>query len=318
MARRKKPSGGDITPENIVETREQKVAAIQKFTLFSDVFARVVFEDVMACEHVLQILTKNTRLRLRWVKTQVVLSKLDSHDAWLDVLAESMDGAVFAMEIQMRNNVDHPHRVRFYEAMIDSYFLEKGKPYRALPDVTLVYVGKKDFLNAGVASWSVEKYQSIVGEHSDNLHANMKAGTKSNECGNSVNRKRYEDGLHTQYVNAEIDDGSDIAKLMRYFLTADPEDMSQGALSQRVRFLKCDEKGRDRMCEVTDLFWRSGYVIGESKGERRGEYRGKQIGREQGIHLTKQAQEYFAKGETKQEIAKKLRISRKELALMLD
>ncbi len=76
------------------------------------------------------------------------------------------------------------------------------------------------------------------------------------------------------------------------------------------------------MCEVTDLFWRSGYVIGESKGERRGErrgeYRGKQIGREQGIHLTKQAQEYFAKGETKQEIAKKLRISQKELALMLD
>ena len=84
---------------------------------------------------------------------------------------------------------------------------------------------------------------------------------------------------------------------MQYFLTADPKDMSQGALSQRVRFLKRDEKGRDRMCEVTDLFWRSGFI--------------------KGIHLLKQVQALRAQGKTQQEIAKELQISQKDVALML-
>ena len=45
------------------------------------------------------------------------------------------------------------------------------------------------------------------------------------------------------YVNAEIDDGSETARLMSYFKTADPEDMSQGELSNRVHFLKYEEGG---------------------------------------------------------------------------
>lgn len=38
-------------------------------------------------------------------------------------------------------------------------------------------------------------------------------------------------------VNAEVDDGSEIAKLMKYFKISDPYDMSQGALSKRVHYL---------------------------------------------------------------------------------
>ena len=35
-------------------------------------------------------------------------------------------------------------------------------------------------------------------------------------------------------INAQVDDGSEVAALMRYFKTADPEDDSQGALSRRI------------------------------------------------------------------------------------
>ena len=37
--------------------------------------------------------------------------------------------------------------------------------------------------------------------------------------------------------NSEIDDGSEVAKLMDYFKTADPEDMSQGDLSARIHLM---------------------------------------------------------------------------------
>lgn len=290
-----------IRTDSVITTREQKIAAIQKFTLFSDTFARIVFEDVAACQYVLRILTGDRKLQLRWVKTQYVLSKLASHDAWLDVIGESASGAIYAMEIQNWDDVDHSHRVRFYESMIDSHFLEKGRTYDALPDVTLIYICRMDFLGSGVVSWSVEKYQGMQ-------------------------EKRYEDGLHTMYINAEIDDGSETAGLMQYFLTANPEDMNHGALSERVRFLKYTEKGWDRMCEVTDLFWRSGFVVGEEKGEkkgekkgeRKGERRGERRGMNRGIRLTKQALMFQAQGKTQQEIAKELNLSQKEVAMMLE
>ncbi|MCD8074701.1 MAG: hypothetical protein LUF27_06665 [Lachnospiraceae bacterium] len=48
-------------------------------------------------------------------------------------------------------------------------------------------------------------------------------------------------GSHVIYVNAEVDDGSEMAEMMKYFKTADPDDMSQGALSKRIQFLKRED-----------------------------------------------------------------------------
>lgn len=74
------------------------------------------------------------------------------------------------------------------------------------------------------------------------------------------NRKFLDFPLHknriykNKYINAAVNDGSQIAELMRYFKTADPNDSSQGVLSERVHFLKTDERGIEYMCEVTDQF----------------------------------------------------------------
>ena len=65
----------------------------------------------------------------------------------------------------------------------------------------------------------------------------------------------YEDGIHVLYVNAAVNDGTDTAKLMEYFKTTDPDDMSQGDLSRRVHFLKKEEGGYRVMCAVTEK-WR--------------------------------------------------------------
>ena len=72
------------------------------------------------------------------------------------------------------------------------------------------------------------------------------------------------------------------------------------------------------MCEVTDLFWRSGYVVGEEKGEKKGEKKGERRGMNRGIRLTKQALMLQAQGKTEQEIAKELNLSKREVAMMLE
>ncbi len=69
-------------------------------------------------------------------------------------------------------------------------------------------------------------------------------------------------------MNAAVDDGSETAKLMEYFKTTDPEDMSQGDLSKRVHFLKLEKGGQDEMCEVSEKWYREGEAQGEMKGKR--------------------------------------------------
>lgn len=87
-------------------------------------------------------------------------------------------------------------------------------------------------------------------------------------------KEHYEDEIHIRYVNAEIDDGSEIAELMKYFKTADPDDTSHGALAERVHFLKCEEKGLKIMCEVTDKFIQAGIKYGIEQGRKQGRKQG--------------------------------------------
>ena len=78
----------------------------------------------------------------------------------------------------------------------------------------------------------------------------------------------YEDGIHVLYVNAAVDDGTDTAKMMKYFKKADPEDMSQGDLSKRIHFLKREEGGFEVMCQITEKFLQEGRQEGRQEQAR--------------------------------------------------
>ena len=81
--------------------------------------------------------------------------------------------------------LDHARRTRFYAAMIDSECLEKGKDYHEMPDVHMIYISETDLWAAGKTLYKVEKKFE---------------GTQI----------PYDDGVYVTYVNAEIDDGSDV------------------------------------------------------------------------------------------------------------
>lgn len=229
-----------------VLTREERIREIQRFTLLSDVFMSVALEDIPSCEHVLRIFTGQKDLRLRSVKTQYSISKMVTKSARLDVLAEDIYGALYAVEVQRKASVDHARRVRFYSAMTDGSLLGRGEDYSVMPDRHIFYVSETDI-------WKVDRTVCHV--------------SKALTDGQEPCLKLYEDGSHVTYINAQVDDGSKVAALMRYFKTADPEDDSQGALSRRVRFLKGEEGGVERMCELTDMI--------EMRGENRGRQEGK-------------------------------------------
>ncbi|HJA93018.1 MAG TPA: PD-(D/E)XK nuclease family transposase [Candidatus Eisenbergiella merdipullorum] len=224
-----------------LRARDRLMEKVKEFTLLSDVFLSVALRDEAACQHVLRLLTGKKELKVKAVRSQYRISKIISHDAILDILAEDEKKRLYNLEIQRRDTVDHSRRTRFYGAMIDSESLEKGKEYKELAEVYIFYISETDIWEAGRTVYPVKKYLGVEGAV-------------------------YDDGQHVIYVNAEVDDGSETAALMRYFKTADPEDKSHGALSDRVRFLKCEEGGREIMCEVTEKIYAEGREEGMALG----------------------------------------------------
>ncbi len=174
-----------------------------------------------------------------------MMTKLVSHGVRLDVVAELEYEKICNIEIQRSETIDHARRARYYGAMIDCEVLEKGKDYDEMPEVYIFYISETDIWKDGRTLYEVKK---ALGE----------------------GKIDYEDGRHVIYINAEVDDGSEIAKLMQYFKHTDPKDMSQGALSKRVHFLKCEEGGEEIMCAVSERLYQAGLQQGMQNGLQAG------------------------------------------------
>ena len=242
---------------SFISIKDQLVEKARSFNLLSNVFMSVALNDIPACQHVLRIITGIPDLVVKEVRSQHRISKITSHDAILDILAEDGHGRLINLEIQRKDTIDHARRTRFYAAMIDSECLEKGKDYDQMPDVHIIYISETDLWAAGKTVYKVEKK------------------FKETEV-------PYDDGVYVTYVNAEVNDDSKVAKLMDYFKTADPEDMSQGDLSARIHYLKCEEGGYQEMCEVSEEIYKEGIIEGKKEGIIEGKKEGIIEGKKEG------------------------------------
>ena len=221
----------------VLRTREERLAFARSMNLFSTPFMREVFKDKEATQYVLRILTGKPDLIIRENLTEYRIAKIDSRDAVLDVLAADDRGVVYHIEIQLADSDDHILRVRFYSAMTDSELLEKGTRYTDLPNTHIFYISINDFMNLKAP---IAKVRNYIGDED----------------------KVYDDGKSIYFVNAAVNDQSEVAKLMDYFKLADPYDLTHGELSDRVHLLKCDPEGEEPMCAITQSFVDEGKIIG--------------------------------------------------------
>ena len=229
-----------------MEGLKRRVEEARKFNLLSDTFMSVALRDRAAAQEVIRTFTGIPDLRIVSLSTQVRLPRMVAHDAILDVVAEDSTGRVYNIEVQQADNQDHARRVRYYESMLDTTCLEKGTSYEKLPELYVIYLSEKDLWRGGKTLYTVEKKLS----------------------GTDI---PYDDGVHITYANAEVKDGTEIARTMQYFKESDPMDQSHGALSKRVHYLKCEEGGYQEMCEVAEKIYKEGVTVGHTEGLAEGE-----------------------------------------------
>ncbi|MCD8336229.1 MAG: Rpn family recombination-promoting nuclease/putative transposase [Lachnospiraceae bacterium] len=224
---------------------QQGVDRIVGSNLLSDTLVSIALEDPPACQYVLRKILGQKDLKVVQSKGQYRLLNLTAKDSVLDVLAEDSSGRLMNVEMQRRDTVDHARRTRYYGSMLDKSSLDKGLTYDQLPDVYIIYISETDMLETGE---TVSRVKKTLGKDA----------------------KAYDDGSHVIYVNAEVDDGSEVAEMMKYFKTADPDDMSHGALSERIRFLKREKGGYEIMCEAAEQLINWGIEQGIEQGIERG------------------------------------------------
>ena len=229
---------------SLIDNREKIIAETIKCNLFSDILAKLTFADLPACEHVLRILMNMQTLNVIENRTQFVINKMAAKDIIMDVLVEDEHNKLYEIEIQKADaQIDHARRMLYYSSTIIESHLPKGdKKYKNVPELFIFYITEKDIWKQGQTCYTVSK------------HLN----------GFDI---PYDEGLHMFYINAEVDDGSAIANLMKYFKAADPHDFSQGALSKQINYLKTTKEGQSAMCDLSQRLHDEGEAKGRAEGK---------------------------------------------------
>lgn len=231
----------------------QRVKKLKELNLTSDLLSSVVFEDPAAVQDVLRILTGICDLKVLRVEPQRSFRNLYGRSSVLDVWAEDSRGSQYNMEIQIAENEDHLKRSRFIQSRIDSRSLGSGMGYEELPDLYLIFVTEKDFLNVRTGVTRIVR---------------MIKGTD----------RQAENGVHEIYANLEYPaEDDEVTRLLQFISdTNNPEISRHGFqnLSERVEYLKNETGGTSVMCELLEREWNDGMEKGREEGRKEGRKEG--------------------------------------------
>ena len=213
---------------------------IQEYTLMDDIFMSQVLSHPDACQHVLRIILQEPRLIVHDVIIQKTMPQLYGKSPRLDVTVETPDGRIINVEVQQQQEKHYGRRLRFYTGTMVTHLLQRGIDYDELPDQIMIYIGDTDIWKHGRTIYEFQMTE---------IHVAFQIG----------------DGLREIFVNTAVNDGSAIAELMHYFTTADPYDMTQGALSKQVNYYKVEQEGVRFMRSLSQQIYTDGRTEGFAK-----------------------------------------------------
>lgn len=242
--------------KTVLESYDVKRELVQEFNLTSDLFAGKVFEDVDACQELCRIFLRDQSVVLQDVRTQYVIRNLETHSIELDILAERNNGDVVGIEIQMYDDEAPFKRTRYYLSGIDMSILEKGANYAKLPNVTIVYLTKEDFIGDGEGYYLIER----------------KVSKRENQTGivsGQEGMRSISNGVKERYYNLECPTGdARTDELLAYFKDSDPYYRTETfpRIVERVKYFKVHKRGVNIMCEIADRIRNEGKEEGMLEG----------------------------------------------------
>ncbi len=204
---------------------ERKMEIVSRLRPIDDNFFEKLAEDKDVCQEMLRTILGKPNLKVLQVVRQNSVRNLQGRSVVLDALCEIDDGKFCNIEIQKSDNDNHIKRVRYNASCITANITDTGLHFENVPDVYVVYITRFDIFKSGKTIYHIGHIVLETGEIVDN-------------------------GLNEIYVNTKVDDGSDIAELMKCFESTDVNNPRFPKLSERVNYFKHDEKGVAIMCDL--------------------------------------------------------------------
>lgn len=208
---------------------EEKLLRISQLRPIDDIFFEMMARDIIFDQEMLRIILGDDKLTVEDVIVQSDERNLYGRSVRLDALCSLKDGTKCNIEVQRSNDDNHLKRARYNASMITSRESEPGETFDKIPNVYIVYISEFDIFKKGKTIYHIEK---IITETEEMI----------------------DDGLHEIFVNTAINDGSDLAEYMSYFMATEVNNEKFPAITNRVNHLKNTEGGLISMCKIMEEY----------------------------------------------------------------
>ena len=162
------------------EERFKKLVQSQ-IPLSNDVFM-VFAKNKRFCQEFLRVILQDKKLTVIDNDIQKNLPSAFSKNIVLDMLCKLGNGDIVNVEIQLTYEKGHAKRIFTYASKIKSYLTEKGKKYKDLKDIIVIYLTKEDIFKKKSTVYEVE--MNIVSDQKERI-------------------SKWDAGLKVYYVNTK-------------------------------------------------------------------------------------------------------------------
>ena len=203
---------------------------VEELCPMDDIFFEKLAIDIGFCQEVLQVILQKKDLKVIKTEPQKSLRNVQGRSVIVDVLCEDEKGRYYNIEIQKSNNDEHQRRVRYNGSNIDTYITEKGTHFQDLPELYVIYISDFDVFAKNRVIYHVERILRETGDFIDN-------------------------GFHEVYVNAQVDDKSEISELMKLFKSSGTEGNKKfPVVSKAIKYLKIGKGRNEIMCKAVEEY----------------------------------------------------------------
>ena len=201
---------------------------VKKLVPIDDVMFRKMAEDKDFCQEILRVIMGDPELIVITHNPQKMVSNLQGRSVILDAHCVLVEGREIDIEVQKANDDNHQKRVRYNGAVLTANITEPGTKFEKVPDVCVIFISRFDMFKDGLSLYHVDR---VIRE----------------------NGRVVDNGFEEIYVNAAVNDGTDVAELMEVFISENVYNNEKFPLTSagKHRYRETEE-GQNVMCEIVE------------------------------------------------------------------
>ena len=242
----------------------------EDLTIADDFMFCKVMECEPICKEFLEMLFSTKIEKITYLSSQnTVTANSGAKTVRLDVLVKNKAGTSYDIEMQVGNEYNIPKRMRYYQAVLDVAFLDKGYSYKALNDSFIIFICLFDPIGSNKAVYTFENI--CIEDKSIPLR----------------------DGTKKVILNANAfrtTDNKELQGFLQYVKTGKVTTAYTGRIEQMIQTVKMSEQMRKEYRILPAVIMDAideGEARGEARGLAEGEARGKSLGLAEGSRQAK-------------------------------